>query len=93
MANDHWSMDKRIPIGILAGLLFQAGVLVWYGGQFAQRQNDTERRVTGIELVVAKNADESTKTSERLARMEEKMSAQSESLNRIESHMLPSRAK
>lgn len=89
----QWTIDKSIPIAVIIGLLIQAGCLVYFGGKFSQRQADIERRVTANDVVVTKIIDDGQATRERLSGIEAKLSAQGESLNRIETRLIPARGK
>ena len=68
----HWTLDKRIPVGLLVGLIIQTGVfLFWIGGLSAQvAQNTAELK--------AKQADAS-----RIAVTETKIDNLNTSINRL----------
>ena len=81
MTNDgepqtHWTLDRRIPVGLLVGLLVQTGVfLFWIGALSSQVQQNT------AELKL-KQADAS-----RIAVTETQINSLTTSINRLNSTM------
>ena len=93
MTTDHWTFDRRIPIGIIATVLLQSAALVWWArGVVADidavrsDKAQLQRRVTAIE-----DRTERERLSERMAVMEAQMRLQTDLLMRIE-HRLSGRA-
>lgn len=56
---NHWHLDKRVPIAIIVSLAVQSAAIIWWAATM-------EARVTAIEAAMLAGAD----TSERLTRIE-----------------------
>lgn len=85
MATEHWTLDKRIPITLLAGLLVQSATIVWWARGIVSdidsvRQDKAEilRRVETIEA-----RTERERLGERIAVLESQSRAQTDLLQRI----------
>lgn len=85
----HWSLDRRVPIGIIVALLVQSAGLVWWArGVVADIElvradkSELDRRVTTIE-----RRAESDKLSERMAVIENQIRQQTELLVRIDQRL------
>jgi hypothetical protein len=83
----HWKIDRRVPVGLIIALAFQACAFVWWGAQLNDRVQDSERRIMAIESFDTQINTSQGAISERLARLEEKSSAQLTSSQHIESMM------
>jgi hypothetical protein len=70
---DAWHLDKRVPIALILALLLQTASVVWWGARI-------DARVAMLEATDVSRAS----SSERLARVEENLKAQSETLVRID---------
>ena len=86
-ATDPWHLDKRVPIALIAALILQTGGLVWWAASLAGQVEGHERRIVHIEAGAAKTAQESQRLSETLARLDERMIAQTAILRRIEENL------
>lgn len=56
---NHWHLDKRVPIAIIVALAVQSAAIIWWAATM-------EARVNAIEAAMLAGAD----TSERLTRIE-----------------------
>lgn len=56
---NHWHLDKRVPIAIIVSLAVQSAAIIWWAATM-------EARVNAIEAAMLAGAD----TSERLTRIE-----------------------
>ena len=56
---NHWHLDKRVPIAIIISLSVQSAAIIWWAATM-------EARVNAIEAAMLAGAD----TSERLTRIE-----------------------
>lgn len=56
---NHWHLDKRVPIAIIVSLSVQSAAIIWWAATM-------EARVNAIEAAMLAGAD----TSERLTRIE-----------------------
>lgn len=76
MSEPKWQVDRRVPVVLMLTLLIQTGVaLVWAG--------EAHERFVHLERQVERNAE----LSDRTVRVEERLSAVSESLTRIEAKL------
>lgn len=80
-------LDRRIPIGLAVGMLFQIIAFVWWGASQAFELHDDTRRLELIEKFDNTMATQTNEIGERLARIEEKTSIEMSSLDRIESYI------
>lgn len=48
-SDNHWHLDKKVPITLIFVLLVQLAGGIWYAGRSTQRQDDQERRINTIE--------------------------------------------
>jgi hypothetical protein len=73
MSEPKWQLDRRVPVVLMLTLIAQTGVaLVWAG--------EAHERFVHLERQVERNAE----LSDRTVRVEERLTAVSESLARIE---------
>lgn len=70
---EPWHLDKRVPIALIFAILVQTAGMGWWAAQI-------DSRVAHLEQVNVRNAGE----TERLTRVEEKIVAQGEVLERID---------
>lgn len=64
-----WTLDRHIPVAFLIGLAVQLAGIVWWGSQVQTKQEEFERRLS---------IQESAKTAERMAVLEEQLRASKE---------------
>lgn len=72
-SDNAWHLDKRVPIALILALLLQTASGVWWGARI-------DARVAALEATDLSRAS----SNERLARVEENLKAQSETLVRID---------
>lgn len=73
---DHWTVDKRIPLALLIALLINIGSWVWWASDLSSRMNNVERqaetqenlkeRVIALEIVLSRLDTTVTKLDETL---------------------------
>jgi len=81
---ESWHLDKRIPVALFIGLAGQAAFGVWFASKLVSEIDSHARRITALEIADNRAADESRRISEQLARMDERMQAQTAILRRLE---------
>lgn len=54
-----WHLDKRVPISIIAAILFQTGALIWWASSIESRVSSLEREYAATSI-----------SSDRLSRLE-----------------------
>jgi len=69
----RFEFDRRIPLALLFGLLLQTGGVLFWAGSAAERINEVERQTRANTSVI-----------ERVVRLESEVTAQHETLARIE---------
>ena len=81
---EEWHLDKKVTVGIIAALLFNAGSSVWWASKLdvIVRSNSEklimhDDRINSMQL-------QSFKISERLARIDENLKNNTKQLGRIE---------
>jgi hypothetical protein len=78
--NNHWSLDRRVPIGVLLALAGNTLFFVWVGSSWQQEVR--------LRLDMLERADAERKPQEaRLIRLEEKLLAVSQVLDRIDQRL------
>lgn len=58
MPRESWHLDKRVPISLIATLLIQMGVWLWFVAQLDGRVSTLEKDEAEIEAVARENARE-----------------------------------
>jgi hypothetical protein len=82
---EHWSVDKKIPAGLVLAMLAQLIGFGWYGSKVDSRIEDLEKRSIRTETQV-NNIDKDVRGFDtRLGRLEEKISAVLDIAKRLES--------
>lgn len=84
---DQWHLDKRVPIALIFAILAQTVAGVWWAATLQGTVNELSRRQIIIETQADGDGVEAKSFSERLARMEERAAAQSDTLRRIEAQI------
>lgn len=84
---DHWSVDKRLPVATLFALLLQTGVIIWWAAtldaKVSQQQFDlnefraagpgTRDRVIVLETLAAGNKETLKRLDEHLEKIDSKL--------------------
>lgn len=79
---------RGLPLAILVTLLIQGGAAVWWVSAKARDSVFIEQRVERLENAAAHYGESHSQTIERLARIEERMGAQTALLERIEKQLV-----
>lgn len=85
--SEPWHMDKRVPISLILALLIQTGSFIWWAAGVSFELRDHERRIMSVETFNTQVTVSLGGIGDRMARVEEKLSAQSDTLNRIETYL------
>jgi predicted hotdog family 3-hydroxylacyl-ACP dehydratase len=86
--NTHWTLDKRVPLALILGLMAQSAIGVWWAAEQSAMNREQTRR---LELLERQRLDASAtelRIVERLASMEAQARAQTETLQRIDARLL-----
>jgi hypothetical protein len=88
MRSEPWHLDKRVPIALIATIAAQTiGMVWWVASQtstWSAAQRDHERRILLLEQANAATLAEARRLAEALARLDERVIAQTAILRRIE---------
>jgi hypothetical protein len=76
----HWSLDKRVPITIIATLLLQTGGIIYGAAKMRSDVDETQRRISALEGKEEKNSV----LSERVVRVEAMVEGVKNTVDRIE---------
>jgi len=83
----HDGLIRGLPLTILVTFLIQGGAAVWWLSSKARDNVFVEQRVERLELIAVRTNEAHTQTVERLARIEERQSAQTILLEHIEKQL------
>ena len=78
---------RGLPLAILVTFLVQGATLVWWVSAKARDSYFLEQRVATLELGQSKANDSQSQTMQRLARIEERLTAQGVLLDRIDKNI------
>jgi len=78
--DNHWSVDKRIPLALILTLLLQTGGFAFWMGQLTTRLAQVEKTV-----------DAGATNGDRLTRVEVKLETINSAINRVENQLRSNR--
>jgi septal ring factor EnvC (AmiA/AmiB activator) len=81
---DPWHLDKRVPLALILALLVQTAGMVWWAATISSRVDNHDREIASLVSTNAGNAMERQRVAETLARLDERMAAQTELMRRME---------
>ncbi|MGE3770422.1 MAG: hypothetical protein AB7G06_05660 [Bdellovibrionales bacterium] len=81
------SVDRRIPVAFLAALLLQAGIAIWWASEQAMLLRFHQSRLQVIEAQQATAVRQENMLLVRLARIEERLVAQTQLLADIRTQL------
>ncbi len=67
ISETRWSIDKRIPIAMIAGMLIQTSAIIWWAGRLDSRVETLESRDAQYSVLL----DRMTRTEEKLIALKE----------------------
>ena len=82
--DEHWTLDKRIPLAFIIALLAQLVGFAWYASKLDSRIEAVEHKQSEAKTRLDSYDRDARNVGERLVRLEEKQSATLEILQRIE---------
>ena len=68
---EHWTVDRRIPVALIFGMIGQAAVVLWAAGMFWGEQREHARRIERLEVADNATATRSQQLGEAVARLQE----------------------
>jgi len=84
MKRDQWHLDKKFSVGIICAILFQCGSFIWYASQMSQQIQSTADKVAVLASWRDKQDDDKSKIESHLAVMDERLTDQGKTLQRID---------
>jgi hypothetical protein len=84
-ANENWHLDKRIPLALIATMMLQFGGGIWWISQIQFRIEQQGQAIEALESSVRASSTNSNTLDNRITRIEEKLSGQTEILKEIRS--------
>lgn len=79
--------DRRVPVAIVVALCLQAGGIVWWASARDADVHFQQRRIDHLEQAANETRTSQTEILERLARIEERLKAETGLLERMEKQM------
>lgn len=68
--DDHWSLDKKIPVAMLLAMVFQCGTAIWWISALNSRVNELERGADKVLVKSASHSDEIAGVKDRVLKLE-----------------------
>lgn len=84
-------LNRRIPLAIVAALCVQAGGIVWWAATHDADAHFQQHRIDHLEQTANDASASQTEILERLARIEERVTDETETLKRIDQQLNRSR--
>ena len=82
--SERWHIGKELPIAMIAGLAIQVVAFIWTASKFAAQVEQHDRRIIALEAADTRMSEDARRISEYLARMDERLQAQTAILRRVE---------
>jgi hypothetical protein len=83
MNPEPWHLDRRVPIALILTLLMQTAGFGWWASGLDHRVSEHQRRIASLEQYDANSAVEGRRVAELLARLDERLTTQTELLREI----------
>ena len=91
MVGEPWHLDKRVPLALILTIVLQTAGVVWWAAGIAAQVTHHERQLQTLAAYDAADLQEKRRTAELLARLEERLVAQTEILRRMEMRLAGAR--
>ena len=80
----HWTFDRKIPLGQIVFLLFQTGCFIWWLASLNGIIKDHDRRLLVAEAFESRYDSDGRTAADRMGRLEERSIITLQSLQHIE---------
>ena len=87
--NDHWSLDRKVPVAIIITLVLQIVGFAWYAAKLDARVDEQAQRLAKTEAQILVIDRDARDFGVRMARIEEKTGAMLNILERLERRFIP----
>jgi hypothetical protein len=84
-ATEQWHLDRRIPLALIVTMMIQFGGGIWWLSQIQFRVEQQGQAIEALESSVRASSTNSNTLDNRITRIEEKLSGQTEILKEIRS--------
>jgi hypothetical protein len=81
---EPWHLDKRVPIALILALVMQTAGMVWWAAGLTHRVDQHAREIAALALEGRSYSAEAGRIREVLARLDERMAAQTDLMRRLE---------
>jgi tRNA A-37 threonylcarbamoyl transferase component Bud32 len=82
-ANENWHLDKRIPLALIVTMMLQFGGGIWWLSQIQFRVEQQGSDIKRLETTMSSTQVDRNSLDNRITRIEEKLSGQTEILREI----------
>lgn len=82
--HESWHLSRSVPITLIATIAIQTCAIVWWASAISTRVDAHDTRILEIENVNRQTANELRRATEVIARLDERIVAQTAILARIE---------
>lgn len=84
MTGGPWHLDKRVPLALIATLIVQTIGIGWWAATITSEQQYQREQIAELRAARAATQLEERRMNEILVRLDERMRAQTEILQRLE---------
>lgn len=84
-----WHLDRKVPIALIVVLVGQVVAGIYFASRLQTQVEQHDRRIAVLEVTDARMSEETRRISEYLARMDERLQAQTAILRRVEDALRP----
>lgn len=85
-----WHLDRKVPIALIAVLAGQVVAGIYFASRLQTQVEQHDRRIISLEATDTRMGEDARRISEYLARMDERIQAQTAILRRVEDALRPS---
>lgn len=84
---ESWHLSRSVPITLIATIALQTAAIIWWASAMSTRVEDHDRRINQIEVAGRQTSEELRRATEAIARLDERLVAQTAILQRIEAQL------
>jgi peptidoglycan hydrolase CwlO-like protein len=84
---ETWHLDKRFPLALILTIVMQTLTVVWWAAGISARIEQHEREIRALTNIDTQMQGEVRRIAELLSRLDERMTAQTELLRRVEANI------
>ena len=81
---EPWHLDRRVPLALIISLAAQTAGMVWWAASISSRVEQHASQIDALRSAETARAIEDRRISEGLARLDERLRAQTEILQRLD---------